>query len=114
MLTAMSGFLAMQQQGSGSMSMTHITIKTIQTSVILVDIWSHVDAPKQHRAIAFYIVGPRGMRSRELILPLTLCSTSESGSHTLPGQHRRIGPGGMSPGELALPLNSVGELAQRA
>lgn len=46
MLTAMSGFLAMQQQGSGLMSMTHITIKTIQTSLIWIDIWSHVDVPK--------------------------------------------------------------------
>lgn len=45
MLRAMSGSLSMQQQGSGSMSMAHLSTKAMQISLVGVVTWNHANVP---------------------------------------------------------------------
>lgn len=68
--------VAIQQQGSGLMSMAVSSV--MQTSLIWAAAWDHIDVYGLSRAG----------------LVLAGCSTQESGPCTTPGKHSRAGPGG--------------------
>jgi hypothetical protein len=98
LLKAMSGSMALQQQGAVSISVAHITTKDHANALVWPVSWDHIDVQGLCRAGStpqwLWHVG-------ELALPLTGCSTLESQPCTSPGQHSGADPGGRGKGEPA-------------
>lgn len=100
LLKAMTGSMAMQQQGAASTFVAHITTKDYGDALVWAVTWDHIDIQGLCRAGST----PHWLwHAGELAPPLTGCNTLEcSHPSTSPGQQSGADPGGRGKDEPAL------------